>query len=142
MANAGDRFRDAAGEAFFNLVGPTLPINLYFAAFTDSVDARGQGTEVADPRTNTLNYVRAPVPAAPAFDQVAPGVFQLLANLDFNQAVGGDWGLIVSVALVQVRRSAMRNDVIAFGDLAVPKLIEEFDILRLPAGPGVSFTIS
>lgn len=140
MSNAGDRFRTDAGEAFFNLVTPTLPAALFMAAFTDSVDAVGAGTEVADPASNTVNYARAALPAT-AFNEVSPGVFALTNDLLFNQAQGGAWGTIVSLALVAVATGAMTGQVIAFDDVTLAKQIDEFDTLRIPGGTAFTLTI-
>lgn len=142
MANAGDQFQKDAGDAFFNLVAPTLPTNLYIAAFTDSVNNQGVGTEVADPASNTVNYARAQLPVAPAFTEFSLGIYFLTNNLDFNQAQGGNWGTIVSIALVSAATGALGTNVIAFGDVTTPKLIEEFDILRVSGGSGFTLTIA
>lgn len=141
MANAGDFFRTSSGNAYLNLAAPTLPANLYAAAFTDSVDETGAGTEVADPASNTINYARRQFPAS-AFTDSGGGVFFLANPLVFNQAVGGGWGTIVSIAIVAVATGAMTGQVIAFGDVDIAKPIGEFDTLRLGSGGNWVISIS
>jgi hypothetical protein len=128
--NAGDYFRDEAGEAFLNLVTPTIPTNLYAAAFTDSVTFDGVGTEVADPASNGINYARKILPAS-AWTNSGNGIYSLTNPLVFNQALGGDWGTIVSVAFVTVATGSITGKVICFGDLDFAVPIPEFDVLRL-----------
>lgn len=139
MANAGDFFRTSAGNAYLNLVAPSLPANLYAAAFTDSVTWQGAGTEVADPAANGINYARKVFPAS-AFTDNGNGVFSLTSVLDFNQAVGGGWSTIVSIAIVTVATGSIAGNVVAFDDVDVAKAILEYDTLRL--GSGVDWVIS
>lgn len=139
--NAGDYFYTQAGATFLNLSVPSLPSNLYVAAFTDSVTATGVGTEVADPASNSVNYARKVLPAS-AFTAVGGGVFRLTNVLDFNQASGGNWGTIVSVAIVTVATGSMTGNVVLFGDLDTSKTVNEFDTLRIANGTSFQITIS
>lgn len=139
--NAGDFFRLNAGTVFLNLTAITIPTNLYCAAFTDSVDATGAGTEVADPASNPLSYVRQVLPAT-AWTINANGVHSLTNDLVFPQAVGGAWGTIVSVAFVTNATGAMTGNVMAFDDLDTSKTVDQFDTFRLGSGANWVLTIS
>lgn len=138
MAQAGDYFYTEAGKAFFNLQTPTVPSDLYVAAFTDSVNATGVGTEVADPASNTVNYARLPVGAS-FFIQALAGIYIASDFLIFNQAVGGGWGTIVSLAFVTVSTGSLTGNVVFFGDLNTAITIDEFDTLRM--GNSVSTSV-
>jgi hypothetical protein len=129
--NAGDLFVNLCGEAMFNLVAPSLPSALFFAAFTDSVNRVGTGTEVADPASNSINYARVPLETPPAWTEVVDTVWLLISDTDFNQALGGDWGTIESFALVAVATGSMAGSVVAFGDVTASVVVDEGDTLRI-----------
>lgn len=131
--NAGDFFRADAGLTYLNLVAPTLPAALYAAAFTDSVDQAGVGTEVADPASNTINYSRQLLPVS-AWTSNGTGGYSLTVPLVFPQAIGGPWGTVVSIAFTSAQVGALAGLVHVFGDVDTPKPIGEFDTLILSSG--------
>ena len=144
---AGDFFHVQASQALFNLVSPSLPANLFIAAFTDSVTFNGTGTEVGfEGGDGGVGYARPQIAGTGSLNGafLQANQFVLLNTpVEFPIATG-NWGTIISMAIVTSATGSVTGANVAFGDLdnATPAVINTDDTLITASFIGFFFTFN
>lgn len=101
----------------------------FIALFTDSINAAGTGTEVA----NANGYERKAVVFDAAATVGGSTTTDNNAEVLFNLCVTSNWGTIVSIGIYDSASYGAGN-LIWYGDLTAAKLIEVNDQLRFAIG--------
>lgn len=144
---AGDFFQTQSSQALFNLVAPSLPSNLFIAAFTDSVTSTGVGTEVGfEGASGGVGYARGQIAGTGSVNGafLQAGQFVLLNTpVEFPIATG-NWGTIISMAIVTAATGTVTGANVAFGDLdnTTPAVINTDDKLITGSFLGFFFTFN
>jgi len=110
-----------------NAAYTTPGTEIWVALYTDSQGDSDSGTEVV----TTSAYVRINVTV---WDAPAAGATENTNEIDFGTASGGNWGTVTSVGIKDSSTSTGTNNLLLYGDLDSPKVVNDGDGFKFAAG--------
>lgn len=125
MANISNYLEEKVLNHVFRGVASTSPVALYIALYTNNPTDADTGTEVSG-----TGYARQPISFTAPTQVDGKAQIANTADVEFPQA-GASWGTITHAG---IRDALTGGNLLYYGPLNNPKLIETNDVLKVLAG--------